>query len=399
MAAVIFNKAHLSRSLNQVPIIAIVSQKKYSDEAKVFNLSQLKRGTGGRSSFSGIVATVFGASGFVGRYVVNRLGKCGSQIIVPYRGEAFDVRYLKVAGDLGQVLFCPFFLKDEESLEKAMKYSNVVINLIGRDYETKNFKFDDVHVKGAANIAKIAKRLGVERLIHFSALNASDSPTPVVLNKPSGFYTSKYYGEEAVCREFPDATIIRPADIYGQEDRFLRYYASAWRRQFGAMPLWKKGEHTIKQPVYVGDVAAAVIAAIRNPDSAGKIYQAVGPKRYYLSDLVDWMYSLMRKSDDRRGYFRYDQRFDPSFAMKVTLTNLVSPSWPLFNLHWERVEREYVTDCVEHGVPTLEDLGVNLTSLENQGPWEIRPLMADLYYGHAADEPFPQPPPPKSVEV
>lgn len=103
-----------------------------------------------------------------------------------------------------------------------MKYSNVVINLIGREYETKRFKFDDVHVAGAARIAKIAKRLGVERLIHFSTLNASPDRKPIILKKPSKYYSSKYYGEEAVRNEFPNATIFRPADIYGQEDRFLR---------------------------------------------------------------------------------------------------------------------------------------------------------------------------------
>lgn len=104
-----------------------------------------------------------------------------------------------------------------------MKYSNVVINLIGRDYETKNYKFDDVHVAGAQRIAKIAKRVGVERLIHFSALNASPDRKPILLKKPSGFYRSKYEGEKAVLNEFPTATIFRPADIYGQEDRFFRF--------------------------------------------------------------------------------------------------------------------------------------------------------------------------------
>ncbi|KAI4463719.1 nadh-ubiquinone oxidoreductase 39 kda subunit-related [Holotrichia oblita] len=397
MAAVIFNRAPILKNQTGVIGIAIVRVKNYSSEDKAYNLTQLKRGTGGRSSFSGIVATVFGAPGFVGRYVCNRLGKIGSQIIVPYRGEAYDVRYLKVAGDLGQVLFTHFNLKDEDSLEKAMKYSNVVINLIGRDYETKNYKFDDVHVAGAARIAKIAKRLGVERLIHFSALNASPNLKPIILKKPSGFYRSKYDGEKAVLSEFPTATIFRPADIYGQEDRFFRYYAGNWRRQGGAMPLWKKGECTIKQPVYVGDVAAAVIAALRDPDTAGKIYQAVGPKRFYLSELIDYMYKVMRKADSTRGYFRYDMRWDLSFQLKVTLTNLISPSFPIANLHWDRVEREYVTDDVSRNIPTLEDLGIKLTAIENQAPWELKPFTYGLYHGHAADEPYPQPPPPKAI--
>ncbi|KRT82102.1 epimerase [Oryctes borbonicus] len=397
MAAVIFNRAPILKKQTGIIGIAFVRVHNYSTEDKAYNLSQLKRGTGGRSSFSGIVATVFGASGFVGRYVCNRLGKIGSQIIVPYRGDPFDVRYLKVAGDLGQVLFTHFNLKDEESIEKAMKYSNVVINLIGRDYETKQYKFNDVHVAGAARLAKIAKRVGVERFIHFSALNASHDLKPVILKKPSGFYRSKIEGEEAVLKEFPAATIFRPADIYGQEDRFLRYYSQSWRRQFGAIPLWKRGMATIKQPVYVGDVAAAVIAALKDPDSAGKIYQAVGPKKYYLHDIVDYLFKVMRKADPKRGYAIYDMRLDPIFQLKVTLTNLVSPSFPIANLHWDKVEIEYTSDYVERGVPTLEDLGIKVSALENHAPWQLKPFTYGLYHGHAADEPYPQPPPPKAI--
>lgn len=87
---------------------------------------------------------------------------------------------------------------------------------------------------------------------------------------------SKWRGEQAVRDEFPDATIIRPADVYGQEDRFLRYYSHIWRRQFRGMPLWYKGERTVKQPVFVSDVAQAIANIARDSDSAGKVYQAVG---------------------------------------------------------------------------------------------------------------------------
>lgn len=186
-------------------------------------LSQLKRGTGGRSSFSGIVATVFGANGFMGRYVCNKLGKVGSQIILPYRCDYYDIRHLKLVGDLGQVLFHPFHLRDADSIKKAVKYSNVVINLVGRDWETKNFKFDDVHVTGARAIARACREAGVERLIHVSSLNVTHTPQKFILKKPSNFLPSKMRGEEAVLEEFPDATIIRPSDVYGQEDRFLRW--------------------------------------------------------------------------------------------------------------------------------------------------------------------------------
>lgn len=84
-----------------------------------------------------------------------------------------------MVGDLGQVYFHPYDLRDEESIKKCIKYSNVVVNLVGRDWETRNFKFDDVNVEGARRLARLAKAAGVERFIHLSALNASETPNEV----------------------------------------------------------------------------------------------------------------------------------------------------------------------------------------------------------------------------
>lgn len=171
------------------------------------------------------MCTIFGASGFVGKSVTNQLGKIGTQLIIPYRGNFDDeeIKSLKLAGDLGQVLFTPFYLKDEASIKKAVKYSNVVVNLIGRHYETRNFSYDDVHVKGARAIARACKEAGVERLIHFSALNADKEPEKFIHLKPIDFFPSKFRGEQAVFEEFPDATIVRPATVFGWFDKFLWY--------------------------------------------------------------------------------------------------------------------------------------------------------------------------------
>lgn len=381
--------------------VLVLRSSSYSTDGprplKTTNLASIKRGTGGRSSFNGIVATVFGCTGFVGRYVCNKLGKIGSQMILPYRGDHCEAIRLKVAGDLGQVLFHFYNLKDLDSIREAVKYSNVVINLVGRDFETKNYKFDDVHITGARNIAKICKEMGVERLIHLSALNAEPEPEGHVLKGGSNFLRSKYYGELAVREAFPEATIIRPADIYGSEDRFLRYYAHIWRRQFRAFPLWHKGERTVKQPVYVSDIAQAILNCAKDPDTAGKVYQAVGPKRYLLSELVDWFHAVMRKDEKWWGYKRYDMRFDPTFVMKAKLTEMICPGNPIGELHMERIERECVTDRVLNGVPTLEDLGVNLTAMESQVPWELRPYRAALYYDAELGE-FEDAKPPKVLQ-
>ncbi|KAJ8971044.1 hypothetical protein NQ317_002310 [Molorchus minor] len=392
--AVVFNGVSKLLRPNGIISIAYVKVNNYSTEDRAYNLASLKRGTGGRSSFNGIVATVFGATGFMGRYVCNRLGKCGTQIIIPYRGDNYEPMRLKLCGDLGQVYFHHFHLKDEESIAKSIKYSNVVINLIGRDWETKNFTFDDVHVEGARTLARLAKKAGVERFIHLSALNACETPKKVILKNGSKFLASKARGEEAVLKEFPEATIIRPADVYGQEDRFLRYYVHPWRRQGTWIPLWQKGEKTVKQPVHVENVAAGIVAAVRDPDTAGKIYQAVGPKRYKLSELVDYFFRVMRK-DENWGYIRYDMRWDPLFQLKVTLTEKASINFPIANLHWQRIERECVTDDVHPDIPTLEDLGISLTPVEEQIPWELKPWTYAIYQGNDIEETILPPAPPK----
>lgn len=114
---------------NAVPVLG---KGKFPDPSA----APLKRGTGGRSSFNGTVCTVFGGGGLLGKALVNKLGKIGTQVIIPYRGDPYEVRTLKLAGDLGQILFLPFYLRDEETIYRAMKYSNVVVNLIGHDAET-----------------------------------------------------------------------------------------------------------------------------------------------------------------------------------------------------------------------------------------------------------------------
>jgi len=150
------------------PLSAAASLQQQQTRARSDALQQIKSGRGGRSSFTGNVVTVFGASGFIGKYVVNRLAKEGNQVIIPYRGDPYEVHRLKVAGDLGQILFVPIDVRNQESLMKAVKYSNWAINLIGRDWETKNFTFNDVHCDAARAIAKACKDSGVERSLKTS---------------------------------------------------------------------------------------------------------------------------------------------------------------------------------------------------------------------------------------
>ncbi|CAL8108964.1 unnamed protein product [Calicophoron daubneyi] len=352
-------------------------------------LSQLKRGSGGRYSFNGMVATVFGATGHLGRNVVTHLAKTGTQIIIPYRGDPYFVRDMKVLGDLGQVLFLPFHLEDEETLRKAMRYSNVVINLIGKESHTRNFTLEQVHVDGAARIAKISREMDVDRFVHISALCQNPNP-PKYVRGPSRFMMSKAAGEKEVLRERPDAIIFRPSDMWGDTDRFLCYYASKPRRigmtRIVDIPLWKRGQMTIKQPVYVGDVARGIVNSLTMPDVQGRIFEAVGPHRYRLDDLVKWIYFICRYLPSEVNI----TMMNPVFLARVFLNEYTARVSPLLN--FERLECEFPTDVLS-GNPTLLDLNVKLTKLEDRIHHIIFLFRRLNYYWDAVGE-FPEPPNP-----
>ena len=174
--------------------------------------------TFGRSSVSGIKATVFGSSGFMGKYVVNKLGKIGSTVVLPYRGDEINMRHLKLCGDLGQINFVPSSIRSVEDIEAAVAGSNVVINLLGKHLETSRWNFNDVNATFPGVLAEVCKEHGVERFVHVSSLGAE-------LDSPSAWQRSKALGEQAVKDAFPAATVFRPATIFGDEDRFLNRIA------------------------------------------------------------------------------------------------------------------------------------------------------------------------------
>jgi len=360
--------------------VVFVSQRNKSD------LAAYKKGKGGRSSFSGHVVTVLGAGGFVGTCVVNQLGKIGSQIICPYRGEPYHYRQLKLAGDLGQVLFFAYDLRDEESLYKVMKYSTAVVNLVGKDWETKNFKYKDVNVDGARRIARIAKECGVDKFIHFSHLNAQPNPPSFYKKGGSDYLKSKWEGELAVREEFPEAVIFRPSDIYGQGDRFLYYYANKWRRTFRTLPLYKRGLETVKRPVFVGDVARGVIAALNSKDAYGNVYECVGPQGFLLSELTDYFHKCMRWQTFYRTWIT------PAFLAKAFVLNQL-PSRP--TLWVDKLEVEHTSDILREEL-TLEDLGIQLTKIEDRAQWELKPFRLYNYLEEIVGE-FPDPAPPVAV--
>ncbi|PKA55678.1 NADH dehydrogenase [ubiquinone] 1 alpha subcomplex subunit 9, mitochondrial [Apostasia shenzhenica] len=248
----------------------------------------VRKGTGGRSSVSGIVAAVFGATGFLGRYLVQQLAKMGSQILVPFRGSEDSHRHLKLMGDLGQIVPMKYNPRDEKSIKAVMAKANIVLNLIGREYETRNYSFEDVNHAIAEHLAVIAREHGgIIRFIQVSCLGASAS-------SPSRMLRTKAAGEESVLQAFPEATIMRPATMIGTEDRILNRWAQ-FAKNWSFLPLIGDGSTKI-QPVYVVDVAAAIIASLKDDGtSMGKVYELGGPEVFTMHELAELMYDVIRE--------------------------------------------------------------------------------------------------------
>lgn len=168
------------------PILKQTQQKRYLQDVAITRTGKpIIRSQGGRSSLGGNTATVFGANGFLGRYIVQRLARTGCEVVVPYR-EEMAKRHLKLTGDLGRVTFLEFDLRNTQSIEESVRHSDIVINMIGRNYPTKNFSLFDVNVEGVERIAEAVAKYDVDRFIHMSSYNADE-------NSPSDFFKAKVW--------------------------------------------------------------------------------------------------------------------------------------------------------------------------------------------------------------
>ncbi|KAJ2724239.1 Protein-lysine N-methyltransferase efm5 [Coemansia sp. Benny D115] len=241
------------------------------------------RGTYGRQSWNGQTATVFGCSGFLGRYIVARLARQGTKVIIPYRGLYEYVRHLRPTGDLGMIVPMEFDIRNPKQIEECVRYSDVVINLIGRNYETKNFNFDQVHVEGAQRIAEISREAGVSRLIHVSHIAAKT-------NAHSDVLVSKAFGEHRVRESFPGANIVRPATMYGYEDELLNNIG-----RFKHFYMTVNNAQQKLRPVCVSDVAHAIDVIRDNEDTVGQTFELFNPKEYTRQDVIDLVQFLIHE--------------------------------------------------------------------------------------------------------
>ena len=230
-------------------------------------------------------ATVFGGSGFVGRYAVRRLAAAGARVVVGVRHPG-RAGFLKPMGDVGQVLPVAADIGDEATVAAAVQGSDLVVNLAGILVETGAQRFAAVHAQGAERVAKAARAAGARSLVHVSAIGADAA-------SPAAYGRSKAAGEAAVRAAFPAAAIVRPSIVFGPEDDFFNRFARL-ARLVPALPL-VHGGRTKFQPVYVGDVAEALARAAERADAAGRTYELGGPQVYTFRELLAFVLATTRR--------------------------------------------------------------------------------------------------------
>tara|TARA_B100001939_G_scaffold347979_1_gene371770 strand:+ start:7197 stop:8150 length:954 start_codon:yes stop_codon:yes gene_type:complete len=221
------------------------------------------------------LVTIFGGSGFVGRTLVQHLAKAGYRVRVAVR-HPNSALFLKPLGEVGQIQVCQANIRHEESVRAAVQGSYAVVNLVGILYESGRQKFNTVQALGAGLIAKNAAASGVRKLVHISAIGAD-------AESPSAYAKSKAKGEEAVRHYFPSATIFRPSIIFGADDGFFNRFG-ALAKCLPFMPVIC-GD-TKFQPVYVGDVADAILKVIDTPGFEGRTFELGGPRVYSFRELL-----------------------------------------------------------------------------------------------------------------
>jgi NADH dehydrogenase (ubiquinone) 1 alpha subcomplex subunit 9 len=187
-------------------------------------------------------------------------------------------------GDLGQIVPTKWSIKDKDSIRRAVQHSNVIINCSGRRWDTRNFKMSDVYVEGAKMIAEVAKEEGIKHLIHVSAIPSEGTP-------PSDWFKTKADGEAAVRSIFPDAIVIRPATMWGAQDEFIRHHAQLMK-YWPVYPLVHPNRRL--QPVYIDNVAQAMVRALLSKDSHGKIYEIAGPDVITTKQFAEWVRLVLK---------------------------------------------------------------------------------------------------------
>jgi len=307
------------------------------------------------------LVTIYGGSGFVGRYIARRLAKAGWRVRVAVR-RPNEAMHVKPYGVVGQVepVFCN--IRDDASVRAVMNGADAVVNCVGTFDRKGRNNFDAVQHQGAARIARIAAEEGVARMVHISAIGADPESTSV-------YAQTKAKGERAILQAMPDAVILRPSVIFGPEDAFFNRFAGMTRFS-PVLPV--VGAETRFQPVYVDDVAHAAAMAVEGKASPG-IYELGGPDVNTFRALMEEMLGVIRR---RRLIVNIPFRVATIMAGAMEIGETLSLGLVPPQITRDQVRSLRVDNVVSEGARGFADLGIKPTATEAVLPdylWRFRP--------------------------
>ncbi len=307
------------------------------------------------------LVTIFGGSGFVGRYIAQRMARQGWRVRVAVR-RPNEAHFVRPYGRVGQVEPVLCNIRNDDSVRQAMQGADAVVNCVGTfDKRGKN-NFEAVQNEGAARIARIAAEAGVSRLVHISAIGAD-------VDGESLYAQSKGKGEAAILDAFPNAVILRPSVIFGPEDQFFNRFA-AMARTSPVIPL--VGAGTKFQPVYVDDVAEAAERGVLGSAIPG-IYELGGPDVNTFRELIEQMLQTIR----RRRLILPMPFWVGSILGSITgAVSAVTGGLAPQPITMDQVRSLRQDNVVGEAAQSFEDLGITPTSIEAVVPsylWQFRP--------------------------
>jgi len=289
------------------------------------------------------IVTIFGGSGFLGRYVTQRFARAGWRVRVAVR-RPNEAHFVRPYGVVGQVEPIQANVRDEASTRRAIEGASVVINCVAIGFEDTKGRVTEVQEEGSERIARIAAETGASQLVHVSAIGAD--------TESDSYYSStKGSGEAAVLEHFPSAAIIRPSIMFGNEDKFYNRFANM-ARFMPVLPI--VGAETKFQPAYVDDVAAAIVAAVDQNKSG--VFELGGPEVQTFREMMLDMLDVTRR---RRLILNLPMPIARVMASILDFVQFISFGWiPNVMITRDQIKNLAVDNVVAEDAQGFDALGI-----------------------------------------
>ena len=291
------------------------------------------------------IIAIFGAGGFLGKHLMRQLTKLDYRVKVATRNPYLK-GYLKPLGNPGQIELFKTNIFNLEDVKQVLKDCDFAINLVGILYETRKQKFDQVHSQFPHLLSNLCSEVGIKNLVHISALGVKERHTSLYMQ-------SKLQGEKNIQNNFKPSVILRPSVVFGPEDKFFNTFASIAQFSPG-LPLVGGGK-TKFAPIYVGDVAKAIVKALELNNSGPKIYELGGPENYSFKELMEILLTEIKKKRFLIPIPFVAAKFQ-SYFLQMMPKPLLTP---------DQVELLKHNNIVSGDYPTLKDLGITGTPIQS----------------------------------